>query len=142
MIGVEFFISASVTMAIDQASKKIVLRRMAMGGLSSSRLPVRIRCVTNAKVSQRLVQHRLALLFLWGLTVLSIIVLVHAGPFFQSPVAQVGLGVALGGTAGNLCDMLWRRAVIDFIDAGFWPVFNLADAAIVSGAIVALWFAG
>jgi signal peptidase II len=57
----------------------------------------------------------------------------------------VGLGLLLGGAAGNLGDRLFRHnhgAVIDFIDAlrvgdrEWWPVFNVADAAIVVGVIV------
>ncbi len=62
------------------------------------------------------------------------------------PVA-VGLGLLLGGAAGNLTDRLFRHnhgAVIDFIDPArvgtrdWWPVFNLADAAIVVGVAVLL----
>src|SRR3989344_8348292 len=35
----------------------------------------------------------------------------------------------LGGTIGNLIDRIFFGYVIDFIDLGFWPVFNIADAA-------------
>jgi len=52
----------------------------------------------------------------------------------------VGLGAALGGAASNLYDRLRRGAVIDFLDVGWWPVFNLADVAITLGTITALWF--
>ncbi len=51
---------------------------------------------------------------------------------------QIALGGALGGAASNLLDRFWRGAVVDFIDLGFWPVFNLADVAICVGAFVAL----
>jgi len=30
--------------------------------------------------------------------------------------------------------------VIDFLDLGWWPVFNLADVAITIGVTMALWF--
>jgi signal peptidase II len=57
--------------------------------------------------------------------------------------AAVGLGLLLGGALGNLADRVFRHisghsgAVIDFIQAvGWWPVFNVADAAIVVGVIV------
>ncbi|MFN2543110.1 MAG: signal peptidase II [Actinomycetota bacterium] len=51
----------------------------------------------------------------------------------------VGLGMVLGGALGNLTDRIVRGSgfdgqVIDFIDFRIWPVFNLADAAIVIGA--------
>ncbi|HIJ10530.1 TPA: signal peptidase II [Candidatus Woesearchaeota archaeon] len=44
---------------------------------------------------------------------------------------QVLWAVLLGGVIGNLIDRAVRQFVIDFIDVGFWPVFNIADAAIV-----------
>jgi signal peptidase II len=59
----------------------------------------------------------------------------------------VGLGLLLGGAIGNLVDRVFRHhggAVIDFIDAvrigtrSWWPVFNVADSAIVVGVIVLL----
>ena len=34
---------------------------------------------------------------------------------------------------GNLIDRIWRGQVIDFLDFRVWPVFNIADIAIVIG---------
>jgi signal peptidase II len=48
----------------------------------------------------------------------------------------VGTGAIVGGAAGNLIDGVRRAGVLDFIDVRVWPVFNLADAAIVAGAIL------
>lgn len=42
----------------------------------------------------------------------------------------------LSGAAGNLIDRVRIGAVIDFIDLGFWPVFNVADSAITLGGLV------
>ena len=56
--------------------------------------------------------------------------------------AQALSGLFLGGVAGNLIDRVLRQYVVDFIDLGFWPVFNVADAAIsvsVVGLIVYFW---
>ncbi len=47
-----------------------------------------------------------------------------------------GLGMALGGAAGNLTDRLRLGYVLDFIDLHFWPVFNVADIGITCGAIL------
>ncbi len=52
---------------------------------------------------------------------------------------RVGLGVLLGGAAGNLVDRLRFGAVIDFIDVPWWPTFNIADAAIVAGVALVMW---
>ncbi|MBX6377075.1 MAG: signal peptidase II [Clostridia bacterium] len=52
---------------------------------------------------------------------------------------RLALGLVMGGAAGNLMDRLRWGTVVDFLDFRVWPVFNLADAAIVSGsAILAL----
>jgi signal peptidase II len=47
------------------------------------------------------------------------------------------LALILGGAIGNLIDRLFFREVVDFIDVGIqnlrWPVFNVADSAVVIG---------
>jgi signal peptidase II len=48
------------------------------------------------------------------------------------------LGVILGGTVGNGYDRLVHGTVPDFIAVHFWPVFNLADAAISIGVALLL----
>jgi signal peptidase II len=53
----------------------------------------------------------------------------------------VVLGLIIGGAVGNLADRLVRHhggAVIDFIDLQWWPVFNIADAAITIGVLAAV----
>jgi len=74
----------------------------------------------------------LAILWLGELLVLGL--LVEVGPLADNAWAAIGLGVALGGAASNLIDRLRRGGIVDFIDLGVWPVFNIADAAIVIGA--------
>lgn len=48
------------------------------------------------------------------------------------------LAVLAGGALGNLLDRLLRGAVVDFIDLGWWPIFNLADIAITLSIVVLL----
>ena len=52
------------------------------------------------------------------------------------------LGLVAGGAIGNLIDRVTRAedgflsgAVVDFVDLGWWPVFNVADTAVVCGVI-------
>ncbi len=48
--------------------------------------------------------------------------------------ARLGGTLLLAGAAGNLIDRLAYGYVVDFLDLGWFPVFNLADAAVVVGA--------
>jgi len=54
----------------------------------------------------------------------------------------VALGLVLGGALGNLTDRLFRAPspgrghVVDFLELPRWPVFNLADSAIVVAAVL------
>lgn len=48
-------------------------------------------------------------------------------------VLHLGLGFLAGGTLGNLIDRIKNGYVVDFFDFRIWPVFNMADIAIVSG---------
>jgi len=53
-------------------------------------------------------------------------------------VTGIGLSLIMGGALGNLWDRLVRGRVVDFLLFYYkryqWPVFNLADSAIVVGA--------
>ncbi len=52
----------------------------------------------------------------------------------------IGLSLVLGGAVGNLWDRLADHHVVDFLDffvgTYHWPAFNLADSAIVVGAVL------
>lgn len=56
----------------------------------------------------------------------------------------ITLGLLLGGALGNLMDRLLRSPaplrghVVDWIELPHWPVFNLADSAIVCGGVLAV----
>lgn len=51
--------------------------------------------------------------------------------------AALAAGLQTGGALGNLADRLLFGAATDYIDAGWGPVFNVADIAIVAGMALA-----
>ena len=62
----------------------------------------------------------------------------------RNRLQAVGLGLVLGGALGNLTDRVirgpgLRGGVVDFVDLHVWPVFNVADSAIVVGALLIGW---
>lgn len=63
-----------------------------------------------------------------------------------SVLSAISYGLLLGGVFGNLVDRLIYGYVIDFLDFiifGFnFAIFNLADVAIVCGALMLVFFEG
>jgi signal peptidase II len=73
-------------------------------------------------------------------TVVIVYLLVSLGTE-KSWMSTIGMGLLIGGAAGNLIDRLLRGddgflqgAVVDFIDFQWFPIFNVADVSINVGA--------
>jgi signal peptidase II len=61
-------------------------------------------------------------------------------PRFVNITNRIALGLLLGGDLGNLIDRIrFGGQVTDFIDPGFFPVFNVADSAITIGVILVIY---
>jgi signal peptidase II len=79
---------------------------------------------------------------LFGFLVLAIIF------YFSTKITSKGwsvvLGLAMGGILGNLVDRIFREPgvlrghVIDWLQIPNWPVFNIADSAIVTAAVISM----
>jgi signal peptidase II len=74
-----------------------------------------------------------------------IIYILRAARNLRSIAWAIALGLLLGGATGNLGDRIFRAPgpfeghVVDWIELPHWPVFNLADSAIVcAGVLVVL----
>ena len=109
---------AAATLVVDAASKAVVLSAIADG---------RVRLVYNRRASLSVPQSAAILAVIAG-------AVFAAGPHGAT---AVGLGMAIGGAGGNLVDRVRRGAVVDFVALGPWPVFNLADAAMMVGLLLA-----
>ncbi len=76
-----------------------------------------------------------------------IIYILRAARKLRSLPWAITLGLLLGGATGNLADRIFRSPglfrgdVVDWIELPHWPVFNLADSAIVCGGVLAVLLA-
>lgn len=84
-----------------------------------------------------------------GLSVVALIAL--TGMYWATPIRNrvrlVAISLICAGAIGNLLDRIRsHRGVVDFLDIGLgdlrWPVFNVADIAVTTGAVflaLSLW---
>jgi signal peptidase II len=131
---VSIVLLAAVILVADRATKEIALRRLGVGRHAHGLVCVMF---TRRPLLARDTSMR-ALVIAWVAAVACAIgALVYAPALQQNVFVAAGIAAALAGAAGNVADRLIHGAVVDFVALGRWPVFNLADVAIVAGVAVA-----
>jgi len=132
MLGV-----AIVVVALDQLTKTWVSTSLAEGGWWS---PVpglwrvfRITHITNSGAAFGMFPDQGNFFIIIAVVVALAIVLYYRYLPTGSWLVRLSLGLQLGGAIGNLLDRIRFGHVVDFVDIGFWPIFNVADLAIVTG---------
>lgn len=135
---------AAVVIAADQYTKTWALQHLTLGVPRHVVGPVNLLLTYNTGAAFGLgtgvtpiVEAAAVALIVWLLAASR-----RASRAASWPMA-VGLGLLLGGAFANLGDRLFRHprgfpgGVVDFIQAvSWWPIFNVADAAIVVGVII------
>jgi len=132
---------AGVVLALDVVTKVLAVKLLTPGQ------PVSIigDTVTWTLVRNSGAAFSMATGYTWVLTLVALGVVVGIfwmGRRLVSPWWAIGLGMILGGALGNLVDRFFRSPgplrghVVDFLSIGWWPVFNVADPAVVGGAIL------
>jgi signal peptidase II len=140
-----FLIAAAVILA-DRASKWLVAQNISL----HDSLPVlpgffRLTHVENRGAAFGLFsdspsEWKVTVLVLFSLIALVVVSVLLWKNSHSMTVTGVGLALILGGALGNLWDRLLDGHVVDFLDfslGGYhWPAFNVADSAIVVGALL------
>jgi signal peptidase II len=124
---------------VDQSLKAALLATIPEGRMLHFGSLVRIRPSVNRRtVASVLGLSPSVLSFLWLAILLVVFLVLPGAGLFETRLSWVALGAALGGAVSNLIDGFVRGGVVDYLDLRVWPLFNLADAAIVVGVLVAL----
>jgi signal peptidase II len=129
---------AALVVAADQATKTWAEHRLA-GRTIHLVWTLRLRLELNSGVAFSLGRGSTGLVTALAAAILTVVAVVAWRT--TGRVLGVALGLITGGAASNLVDRLVRHhggQVIDFIDLRWWPVFNVADAAITCGVVLAL----
>src|SRR5438105_11463782 len=142
--GLLFLGLAALVVVVDQIAKRVAEDRLR----NERSVPViddllRLTYVQNRGAAFGLLQDQTTFFVFVGLLVIGVI----AASYRYLPRSgfrlHLALGLQLGGAIGNLLDRIRQGYVVDFVDFGYrsnwWPVFNVADSAIVVGvALLAL----
>ncbi|MFQ6057262.1 MAG: signal peptidase II [Anaerolineae bacterium] len=130
--------------AADQVSKYLVLRYLKVGE-SWNPVPLlrglfSVTHVVNSGAAFGLFPDQGTLFVVIAVVVVVAIVAYYRYLPTDRWLVRASLGLQLGGALGNLLDRLHYGYVVDFIDFKVWPVFNLADSAIVIGVAVLAYY--
>ena len=146
--GLLFLGLAVLVVLTDQATKRMAEERLDRAGVRSVPLPivgdyVRFTYVENRGAAFGLLQDQTVFFVFVGILVVGVIAASYRYLPRSGFLVHLALGLQLGGAVGNLIDRVRQGYVVDFVDFGYhsnwWPVFNVADSAIVVGvALLAL----
>jgi len=135
-----FFLVALIVVALDQVSKFFIRANMNLGQSIPEEGFFRITYGTNTGGVFGLFANQTFLITLTAIVGVAAILVYSRYPLFNRVLVRIALGLLLGGAVGNLIDRIRLGEVVDFIDVGAWPVFNLADSAVVVGVILIIYY--
>lgn len=142
--GLLFLGVAFLVVVLDQLTKRVAEDRLR--GQRSVPLVddiLRLTYIENRGAAFGLLQDQTTFFVLVGIIVIAVIAMSYRYLPRSGFLLHLALGLMLGGAVGNLIDRVRQGYVVDFVDFGYranwWPVFNVADSAIVIGvALMAL----
>ncbi len=140
------FLIALLVVLLDRVSKWLVAGNITLHD-SVTVLPgfFRLTHVQNSGAAFGLFadsssEWKVAILVLFSLLALAVVSALLWKNSHSMSTTGVGLALILGGALGNLWDRLLTGHVVDFLDfylgTYHWPAFNIADSAIVVGALL------
>jgi signal peptidase II len=133
-------IAVVLIVVADQATKSIAVARWSERPRRIIGTHVQLLVTRNSGSAFSRFQNYTPVLALGAIVIA--IVLAQAARKATDSVTLCALVLLLGGAAGNLTDRLVRSPgflrgnVVDFVQVGWWPVFNLADSCVTVGAVL------
>lgn len=129
-----FYITGSIIL-IDYISKRLV-ERLMVEGQSLPLIPgiLRLTYVRNPGAAFGILADQTWFFVMMAVVIAGVIVFARKALTGGERLLQMALAIALAGVLGNLIDRVTRdRHVVDFLELPHWPVFNVADMALLAG---------
>ena len=124
---------ATATLIADQLTKYLIRENFALGESWPREGLFRITHGTNTGTAFGLFPDQTLLLTIASIVAIGFIIYFYKAHGGQTWLSGLNIGLLLGGAFGNLIDRVIAGRVTDFIDVGAWPIFNIADSAVVVG---------
>ena len=114
----------------DQITKYAVYKNMSLGESIPTEGIIRITYARNTGMAFSLFENFGIILLILSLIIASILIIYLFTIDKPRILIRVFSGLVVGGALGNILDRIRFGYVNDFIDVGWWPVFNIADSSI------------
>jgi signal peptidase II len=126
-------------LSLDQLTKYLISHNMTLGESIPATGFFRFTYVHNTGSAFGLLPGQNTLLTVVSFLGVALLLWMYRTHGVQAKLLRVSLALMLAGAMGNLIDRLTYGKVIDFVDVGRWPIFNVADSSIVTGGLVLAW---
>lgn len=130
------FMTLPAVLALDQLTKFLVRSNLTIGQSWPREGLARITYGTNTGSAFGFFPNATVLLIIASVVAIGFLIYFYRTHALPRPILRFAIGLQLGGALGNLIDRLALGSVVDFIDIGPWPIFNVADSSIVIGMII------
>ncbi|MGN1012113.1 MAG: signal peptidase II [Clostridia bacterium] len=129
-----YLLLIAVLIALDQCTKWIVDLRMELFQSVEIWNFIKLTYIHNTGAAFGILEGSRILFVLFTLALIIAAVLLWKKPWMKRYRGAVS--VIIAGALGNCIDRIFRGYVVDFIDFTYWPVFNVADIAVVCGTVL------
>ncbi|PRO65304.1 signal peptidase II [Alkalicoccus urumqiensis] len=140
-----YYIIAAVIIGFDQLTKWLVVTQMEIG--QSIPLITNILYLTshrNEGAAFGILQGQQWLFYIVTVVVVIFLIYLLQKNGEEGRLYKIALALVLGGAIGNFIDRVYMGAVVDFVDVYIgsynYPIFNVADSALVVGVIMIIIF--
>lgn len=129
-----FILAVLTVFVLDQGIKWTVMRYMELGqSIPLINNVLQLTYVQNPGAAFGMFPYRTAFFIVVTVLVVAGIALYYRKIPPGKKWLKAGLILQVGGAVGNLADRMRFGHVVDYLELPYWPVFNLADMAIVAG---------
>lgn len=138
MFFLTFFVISIII--LDQFVKYLIVSNMFLGqSIPLITNILHLTYILNSGAAFGILENQRFFFILIAVILIFAIIYFHTQILRLSKLFQLGIAMLFSGAIGNMIDRIFIGKVVDYIDFRIWPIFNLADIAIVLGCIIVIY---